>query len=55
MKFWLSCRKFTCRVYTDERGTITWAAPIARRFVGQPLENLLNWMQQFGGVLAERG
>ena len=42
-QYWLSCSKFTVQVNTDESGKIVWAAPITRKFVGQPLANLLRW------------
>lgn len=44
MRYWLSCARFTVQVVTDDRGVITWAAPVVRRFVGQPLVNLLRWV-----------
>ncbi len=50
MKHWLSCSKFTIQVDT-ERGIITQAAPIARVFIGQKLENLVCWARaRFGGA-----
>jgi len=48
---WISCRRFTVAVRTDERGVIVWAAPIVRVFIGQPLENLLGWARRQGGPL----
>lgn len=41
-KWWLSCQMFTVQVNTQD-GVITWAAPIARKFIGQPLSNLERW------------
>jgi len=35
-------------VETDEKGRIVWAAPIVRRFVGQPLANLVRWARSLG-------
>lgn len=43
VKYWVSCSRFSVQVNTDERGTIIWAAPIVRRFIGQPLGNLVRW------------
>jgi hypothetical protein len=52
--FWVSCRKFTVRVVTDEHGVITEAAPIVRRFIGQPLGNLTRWAaREIGGLRVE--
>lgn len=42
-RWWISSERFTVQVNTDERGIIVWAAPIVRRFVGQPLANLARW------------
>lgn len=44
MKYRLSSPKMTVRVEADENGIITWAAPVVRKFKGQPLENLERWM-----------
>jgi len=47
--WWVSCHKFTVKVcIRDER--IIDAAPIVRRFKGQPLDNLLSWMKSVGGL-----
>lgn len=54
MKIWLSCSKFTVMVVTDQRGVITNAAPIAARFIGQPITALRRWMRGFGKVWEER-
>lgn len=40
-RLWISCRKFTVRVVVDDGNIITEAAPILRRFIGQPLRNLV--------------
>jgi len=38
-----------------EDGLIVEAAPIVRRFVGQPLSNLTDWLsRRFGGLMVER-
>jgi hypothetical protein len=44
-KYWVSCARFTVQVNTNHLGIIIWAAPIVRKFVGQPLTNLLRWQQ----------
>lgn len=47
-KCWLSCRNFTIQTNVDHAGTIVFTAPIARRFLGQPLGNLVEWMRKIG-------
>jgi hypothetical protein len=47
---WVSCQKFTVLVKTDDHAEIVFAAPLVRRFLRQPVGNLLNWAQQFGGL-----
>lgn len=48
--YYFSCNKFTVRVVTNSRGVIVDAAPIVRRFIGQPRNNLKRWADKFGGV-----
>jgi hypothetical protein len=50
--WWLSCRKFTVGVETDNL-IITKAPPIARKFIGQPIKNLANWARRIGGFKAK--
>ena len=51
--FWLVSPKATVRVVTDAAGRITEAAPLVRKFLGQPLENLQYWMHsRMGGLLS---
>jgi len=45
---WLSCSKFTIGV-EHTNGIITYASPIAYKFIGQPIENLRRWMKKLGG------
>jgi hypothetical protein len=46
---WISTNMFTVLVHTN--GTeIVRAAPLVRRFIGQPIGNLLNWAIPFGGL-----
>jgi len=52
--WWLSCSKFTICVTVDDDHIITEAAPIARKFVGQPAANLKRWMQKLGSYRACR-
>ena len=44
--YWFSNRRMTVSVDVDADKIITDAAPIARKFVGQPLRNLAIWMGQ---------
>jgi hypothetical protein len=50
---WISCLKFTVRVTTDDEGKIVKAAPLVRKFIGQPLANLLRWARSLGGFAYE--
>lgn len=50
-RHWISCHLFTVRVVTDSDDRIIEAAPIVRRFVGQPLANLLGWAAKRGGFI----
>lgn len=40
--WWVSCPQFTVWVQTSN-GIILDSAPIVRRFIGQPLINLIRW------------
>ena len=51
--WWVSCLKITILVISVD-GRIIETAPVARRFVGQPLRNLRVWMEKFGGFRIER-
>ncbi len=53
MKFWVSCDRFTVRVDTDDRDIITFAAPIVRRFIGQPFVNLARWIEKWHPFIEE--
>ena len=51
--WWISCHRMTVFVGT-ENGGIVEAAPIVRRFIGQPLSNLTGWLgRRFGGLQIE--
>ena len=52
-RHWVSCAKFTVEVETDANDKITRAAPIVRKFVGQPLGNLLRWAEDLGRLRHE--
>lgn len=47
---WISTRYFTVLVKVDANAKIVWTAPLVRRFLGQPIGNLLNWAIPFGGL-----
>lgn len=47
-KGWFSCRDFTIQVNVDDAAKIVFAAPIAKRFIGQPLGNLVRFMRKIG-------
>ena len=49
MNHWVSCSKFTVKVKTDPHGTIVQAAPMVRKFLGQPIASLLKWASKLGG------
>lgn len=51
--WWLSTEKMTVGVAIEE-GLIVEAAPIVRRFIGQPSKNLGNWMRKQGGFRAAK-
>jgi hypothetical protein len=53
MTRWVVTEKWTVRVTTDERRIITDAAPLVRRFVGQPFTHLVRWAQKQGLVAVE--
>jgi len=46
---WISTEYFTVMVKTSGV-EIVWAAPLVKRFIGQPIGNLLNWAIPFGGL-----
>lgn len=50
--YWLSCSKLTCAFDVNDNDIVIKAAPILRKFCGQPKENLLRWVQnRFGDYL----
>lgn len=52
--WWVSSERMTFAVKVDGYGIVTEAAPIARKFIGQPAANLGAWMRRQGGFLCER-
>lgn len=57
--WWIVSQKMTFCFDTDEHGVVVKAAPIARKFIGQPARNLTSWVLKanrgLGGVTIERG
>lgn len=51
--WWFSSSRMTFDVLVHG-GVIIDAAPIARKFVGQPVTNLERWMRRQGGLRIER-
>jgi hypothetical protein len=48
MNLQVTCKKFTVGVEVDRSGVIRDAAPVVRKFIGQPLDNLVRWFRKFG-------
>ena len=53
MILWLSTEKMTIQV-TVVNGIVTQTPPIARKFRGQPIDNLRNWMKKQEGYREDR-
>ncbi len=51
--WWLSSVKMTIWV-SVRNGTVIDSAPIARKFIGQPMDNLRQWMRRQGAYFEER-
>lgn len=51
--WWVSCHKMTILAVSEDARIVD-TAPIAKKFVGQPLRNLKAWMEKFGGFKVER-
>lgn len=52
-EYWLSTNRMTFWAKL-ERGVVVDAAPIARRFIGQPSKNLGRWLRKQGGFKWEK-
>ena len=48
--YWVSCSKMTVMVEVDNKGRVVDAAPVVRRFIGQPFRNLTLWFKKLGGL-----
>jgi len=51
---WLSSLKMTVVVSVDNDEVIQTASPIVRKFIGQTLNQLVNWMGKQGGLRVEK-
>lgn len=51
--YWVSSLKMTVGVQCDDAYRIISAAPIVRKFIGQPIQNLINWMDRQGGLIVK--
>lgn len=50
----MSNDKMTVKAVSDDSGIITDAAPVVRKFIGQPLRNLSAWMNRQQGFVMQR-
>ena len=48
-KYYLTSKIFTVQVETNGSGKIVDGAPVIHKFIGQPLDNLLKWLNTKGG------
>ena len=46
--WWFSSSHMTFYVCSDSNNIITHTAPIGRKFIGQPIRNLANWLRRQG-------
>lgn len=47
--YWVSTQRWTVRVATEADGRIVEAAPLVRKFIGQPLSHLIDFARRTGG------
>lgn len=52
-EYWISSLRMTVGVTVNNAGVIVDAAPVVRKFIGQPFKNLTRWMEQQGGLRVE--
>lgn len=55
--YWVSTGRWTVRVTTEADGRIVDAAPLVRKFIGQPMSHLMDFARRTGGagqLLVER-
>lgn len=46
--WWMSCKSFTVLVGSDERDIVRVTAPITKKFEGQHIKRLADWMRELG-------
>ena len=49
-KYWVSSKIMTIQVNVDQNNVIVFIAPVARRFIGQPIMNLVGWLRKSGAA-----
>jgi len=47
--YWISTERWTVKVVTEADGNIVDAAPLVRKFIGQPFKHLKEWAERKGG------
>ena len=47
--WWVSCERWTVRVVTEADGNVVDAAPLLRKFVGQPFRHVEEFARRKGG------
>jgi hypothetical protein len=52
-RWWLSSKHMTVAVTTQD-GIVVEGARIVTKFIGQPIVNLVRWMDSHGGLKVER-
>ena len=53
LEYWVSSKRMTVWVQVNSMGEITDTAPVIRKFIGQPFDNLIGWMERQGGLKYE--
>ena len=51
--YYISFGCTTCGVEVDNKNIITRTAPRLKKFKGQPIKNLQNWIQSINGTIKE--
>ena len=47
--WWLSSKRMTLYVGTNSSDIVVKTAPIGRKFIGQHIRNIANWLKRQGG------
>lgn len=48
--YYLSSNKMAVGILTNNQNIIVDSPPITRKFIGQPLSNLVRWLEKQGGL-----